>query len=248
MIANYHTHSRWCRHGKGELEDFVQEAIRHGLKEIAFTEHVPHREGFSWLPWEEFHECDQALDSVRKQYRDQIRVIKGFECEYYPEDIRDYRMFAEEYGYELLILGHHNYGPAHDHSVFRKKPEEDLFLYAEEVCTGLESGLFRFIAHPDCVLEKYVGGWDDTAERAMRMIFAECEKLDIPVEINCGGIRSHRQYPSEDAFRLSKEYRLRYLIGSDAHRPQDLNDYAVGEAAEMAERLGLKITERLPQD
>ena len=170
------------------------------------------------------------------------------ECEYYPEDIGDYRMFMEEYGYELLILGHHNYGSAHDRSVFRKKPEEDLLIYAEEVCTGLESGIFRFIAHPDCVLEKYVGGWDDTAERAMRMIFAECEKLDIPVEINCGGIRSHRQYPSEDAFRFSKEYRLRYLIGSDAHRPQDLNDYAVGEAAEMAERLGLKITERLPQD
>lgn len=245
MIANYHTHSRWCRHGKGELEDFVQEAIHHGLKEIAFTEHVPHREGFSWLPWEEFPMYDHALNEVKERFKDQIQVIKGFECEYYPEDCDVYRMFIEAYGYEMLILGHHNYGAAHDHSVFRTKPEEDLFIYAEEVCAGLESGLFRFVAHPDCVLEKYTGGWDDAAEQAMRMVFAQCEKLDIPVEINCGGIRSHRAYPSEDAFRLSGEYKLRYLIGSDAHRPQDLNDYAVQAAEDMATRLNLTVTQIL---
>ena len=69
MIANYHTHSRWCRHGKGELEDFVQEAIHHGLKEIAFTEHVPHREGFSWLPWEEFPMYDHALNEVKERFK-----------------------------------------------------------------------------------------------------------------------------------------------------------------------------------
>ena len=44
MIANYHTHTRWCRHADGEIEDYIREALRRGLKALAITDHVPHRE------------------------------------------------------------------------------------------------------------------------------------------------------------------------------------------------------------
>ena len=44
MQANYHTHTRWCKHGTGEIEDYIEEAIRKGLTEIAITEHVPHKD------------------------------------------------------------------------------------------------------------------------------------------------------------------------------------------------------------
>ena len=30
MIANYHTHTRWCRHATGEIEDYIQEAVLDG--------------------------------------------------------------------------------------------------------------------------------------------------------------------------------------------------------------------------
>ena len=46
MKANYHTHTRWCRHGSGEIEDFVREAIKKGLDTLAVTEHVPYRSNF----------------------------------------------------------------------------------------------------------------------------------------------------------------------------------------------------------
>ena len=39
MIANYHTHTRWCRHADGEIEDYIQEALRRGLKALAITDH-----------------------------------------------------------------------------------------------------------------------------------------------------------------------------------------------------------------
>jgi hypothetical protein len=32
MIANYHTHTRWCRHGTGEIEDYISEAFNKGLE------------------------------------------------------------------------------------------------------------------------------------------------------------------------------------------------------------------------
>ena len=111
MQANYHTHSRWCRHGVGEIEEYIEEAIRCGLREIAITEHVPHNHTEdTWIPWDQFPEYDAALNHAIKEYEGRIRVIKGFECEYYPLEMDDYRRFQEEFGYELLFIGQHRCG------------------------------------------------------------------------------------------------------------------------------------------
>ncbi len=40
MISNVHSHSRWCRHGRGTLEEYVKEGLRCGLEEMAVCEHV----------------------------------------------------------------------------------------------------------------------------------------------------------------------------------------------------------------
>ena len=104
MKANYHTHSRWCRHAVGEIEEYLEEAIRCGFYEIAMTEHVPHKNTEdSWIPWEQFPDYDRALNRAIQKYQGKIHVIKGFECEYYPDEMDDYRRFQEEDGYELCL-------------------------------------------------------------------------------------------------------------------------------------------------
>ena len=42
MIANYHTHNRWCKHAVGEIEDYVKVALDENFVELAITDHVPH--------------------------------------------------------------------------------------------------------------------------------------------------------------------------------------------------------------
>lgn len=241
MRANYHTHSRWCRHGKGEISEYIEEAIRHGLEEIAMTEHVPHEHGHSWIYWDQFPAYDEELNKVVKGYQDQIKVIKGFECEYYPEDLDAYRRFQEDYGYELLILGQHQCGAHKEIDAFSCHTAYQLHVYADAVCKGLETGLFRFLAHPDCGLNGYENVWDKECESVMAQIFQACEELKIPVEINANGVRDHRKYPCEEAFRLSKKYDLKYLVNADAHAPEYLCDDAVRKAEEFAGRLGITL-------
>lgn len=247
MRANYHTHTKWCKHGTGEIEDYIEEAIRKGLKEIAITEHVPHKDNLDprRIQWEEFPAYDVAMNEAVKKYAEKIRVIKGFECEYYPEELEAYRMFKEEYGYDLLILGQHRSGSNREIDNFATKNVYAMDLYAEEICKGVESGIFCFVAHPDLVLEGYLNGWDAETERIMRKIFAVCEKYRLPVEINANALGDKRAYPSEDAFRLSKEYELKYMINSDAHKPEDLCGLAVKEAETFAERLGISVLDYL---
>ena len=120
MIANYHTHTRWCNHAKGEAEDYIKEAIRLGLKEIAMTDHVPHIDNTdpARMKWEEFDAYNQLLDEAIAKYKDQITIYKGFECEYYPEALDFYKKLINEYGYTVMVLGQHRCGPDRYYNAF----------------------------------------------------------------------------------------------------------------------------------
>ena len=251
MKANYHTHTRWCRHGSGEIGDYVREAIRLGFQEIAVTEHVPHRDNIDQkrMQWEEFPAYDRDFERVIASYGSQIRILKGFECEYYPEELPWYEKAQKEYGYELLILGQHRCGKNREYDQFRRDKQPFVCKqYADEVCEGLETGLFTFLAHPDLGIYRYhEDRWDDFCEEIMRQIFTCCEKNHIPVEINGNGYRDHRRYPDMQAFALSKEYQLEYLINSDAHEVQYLGHPSLAELESRVREMGIQVTELLPE-
>lgn len=246
MIANYHTHTRWCNHAEGEIDDYVRAAVNNGLEAIAITDHVPHTANFdhSRMRWQQFPGFNAELDAVKRRYADRIQVIKGFECEYYPFSLDNYRMFRQKYGYKFLILGQHtNKDRTQDN--FRAKGQAEFKAYADEVIQGLETGLFQMLAHPDVALCGY-GETDDFALEQMGRIFAACARLNIPVEINANGLRDHRRYPDRKVWELSREYPLIWLINSDAHQVEYLcDDAGVGATERFAKELGIHVTERI---
>ena len=247
MIANYHTHTRWCGHGAGEIEDYVAYAARIGLEELAITEHVP-------LPGDpypgdrmkvsEFPVFDAELNRVIDKYRGKIRVRKGLECEYYPYMLETYKEYKKQYGYEILILGQHlNIAQTLDNFYLREPWQ--LSVYAEEVCEGLESGLFDFLAHPDLVIYGYKKV-DAPMLETMERIFATCKKLNIPAEVNAGGIRYSRGYPDREIWRLAHDCDIPCIVGVDAHNVQDLDGWCIARCKDFVAELGLRPIERLP--
>lgn len=240
--ANYHSHTVWCKHGVGEIEDYIEKAIAHGLTEMAITEHVPHEDNHDprRLQWEEFPAYDAALNKAIASYQDQITIYKGWECEFYPSSMAAYEMFEKDYGYELFVLGQHRSGANREIDHFAPKGKKAIQLYADEVCQALETGRFHFLAHPDLFLVGY-DAWDDHAIGVMSQIFDTCQRLDIPVEINANGLRDKRQYPDRRSWELSKRYDLRYLINSDAHDPDHLVGKPIEEAETFAADLGIEV-------
>ncbi|HML49095.1 MAG TPA: PHP domain-containing protein, partial [Clostridia bacterium] len=197
------------RHGGGEIEAYILEGIARGLEILAITEHVP-------LPGDpdpfrlrcaEFEAFNDELDRMIARYAGQIRVLKGFECEYYPKLLERYKRFREEYGYRVLLLGHHT-DCANTVDNFLLTEPSQLRNYADEVCEGLETGLFDILAHPDVVMAGY-GRYDTALCEAMKQIFAACERLDIPVEINANGHHYRRGYPCPMVWEnLAPRYKL----------------------------------------
>ena len=249
MIANYHTHTRWCNHAQGEAEDYILEAIRLGFKEIAMTDHVPHigNRDSARMKWEEFEEYNRLLDEAIEKYKDQITVYKGFECEYTPEALDFYKKLINEYNYQVMVLGQHFCGDRRYYNAFYNMDENGLSLYADTVCKALRSGLFSYLAHPDVVLYSYPC-YDKHCEAAMRQIFTVCEELQIPIEINGFGYRTNRPYPNWEMLKMSKEYNLTYLINSDAHNPQHLFPEKIKELEEKAKDFGLRVLDLLPEE
>lgn len=246
MIANYHTHTRWCRHGSGEIEAYILEGIQRGLETLAITEHVPllGDPDSRRMSCAEFPAFNRELDGMIDKYGGQIQIIKGFECEYFPNQLDSYCRFQEEYGYGLLILGHHN---SCDYKLdnFALTEPWQVRLYADEVCEALETGLFTFLAHPDVAFHGYQQ-YDECFRDAMRQIFSVCAHLDIPVEINANGHHYRRGYPCETVWQtIAPQYKLRCLVGSDAHEVKDLAHASVTACENMARAAGLNLIDRL---
>ena len=40
--VNYHTHTSYCRHAKGTVAEYAQEARKSGLEVLGFSDHIPY--------------------------------------------------------------------------------------------------------------------------------------------------------------------------------------------------------------
>lgn len=242
MITNYHTHTKWCGHAQGDIEDYIKAAIALGWSEITISDHMPidyrdhafHRS----MKEKDFLKFNKELDEMKAKYQGIITVRKGMECEYEPERDAFYHQL-KALGYEILLLSQHN---SRDYrwDYFKTLNEEAILLYTKELCEALDTGYFQICAHPDLIANK-LEHIDELTMTCMREIFKCCERNHVLYEINAAALRRNRGYTNRLILEESKKYHLQYVIGSDAHHPDDLYDQAVQEAYQLAKELDLEV-------
>ena len=249
MICNYHTHTVRCHHAEGEDRDYIEAALTHGMKKLGFSDHIPFvfpdgsRSDYRVSP-EEVGDYFSSLRALRKEYRDKIEIAIGFEMEYYPKYFDEMLENARGWGAEYLILGEHFTRSEHPGGFYCGCATSDLSelkCFVDDTVSGIESGVFSYVAHPDLI--HFVG--DEAAyEREMRRICIAAAEHDMPLEINLLGIRGGRCYPAYRFWRIAGEVGCRAVLGADAHRPCDVADADSEYAARaLANECGVEITE-----
>ena len=247
----YHTHTARCGHATGEDEEYVKKAIELGIERLGFSDHI-------FLPDEigqpgvrcSINELDNYIASInhlRGKYEDFVDISIGFEAEYNPQLLDLYRWLLKE-KVQYLIMGQHCYLCDNKFLWYgvRDGDISNVQLYVDHVLKGLETGLFKYLAHPDLFLLSY-GEWNEELERESRRLLEGCEKLNIPLEVNvCGMRRRHYNevnysYPNINFFKLASQYNLKFVIGIDAHDPSHFNQDDVNRAIDFANRAGIKI-------
>lgn len=254
MNSNFHTHTKRCLHASGTEEDYVLAAINAGLSQLGFSDHAPfpdHDFGYR-MAYAELDEYLAAIDGLKVKYGDRIQLFKGLEIEYFPEYDDYYRMLLEEKKLDYLALGEHFYRSADGGIKFISSASstEDYLEYAENLCKGMETGFFRFAAHPDIMFLNDFAP-DINAEKACDMITECAAGTQTILEYNANGYRRQRRpypdglrfpYPHPLFWEKAAKTDIRVIVGADAHNPEQVFDRVVQDALKTVSSMGLNLT------
>ena len=254
MIADYHIHTRLCRHAEGEPREYVERAVELGLTEIGFADHLPFLGG--WAPYHvpsndwamELGELDDyvgLVDDLRREYRSELRILLGIEADYIADTLDETAHVLRSYPFDYVIGSVHIVGDRYpfDHPAMSARLVDygidRIYLESLElVAAAAGTGLFHIIGHLDQA-KKYGYRPDDSeavsaaASGALRAIAA----AGVALELNTAGLRKPiaEAYPSAALLREAHACGIPLTFGSDAHRPGD-----VAAGFDHAEQLALE--------
>ncbi len=260
MKANYHTHTYRCGHGGAYRdEEYVLQAIESGLTVLGFSDHTPwpypgsFRHPSVRMDVETLPEYLASIDRLKEQYRGQIQIYVGLECEYFPAYLPWLSGIRDSLDY--LILGNHwglsdEHGELYYSKATQAQDVEDYFRYTIQ---GMETGLFTYVAHPDHVLSDYPA-FDAVCAEGSHALCRKAKELGLPLEFNLLGFEKRELgkqkgigFPNPDFWKIAQETGCTAIIGCDAHRPDQLANHAAVEKAEaFLQGLGISLLETLP--
>ena len=266
LKANYHTHTYLCGHAVGDVDDYVNEAIRLGFKELGMSDHA-HTPEYFMTKDEYYHNylqeimTDKDFDEIyvpkvlEAKKNPNIKVFLGLETEYFSE-FKDY-FYNLRKKVDYLVLGEHffnykgsNYSP---YDPFTPRLAE---VYTDIVIEAMSTGLYTIFAHPDLFLMNYNGEmghrvFDKTALECSKRIIEAAIKYDVYLEINANGIKKGSRrtddgkeeylYPRTEFWKQVSGTKAKVVIGADAHAPEALGYYTIEKAEEFAKQFDLNM-------
>ena len=248
--ANLHTHTRRCKHATGEDREYVEAAIKAGYKVLGFSDHAPYLFPNDYISPTRMNICDlehyvKSIQLLKEEYQQDITIYCGLEMEYFPELFTETIAKISEYDLDYLLLGQHYFDNEIGYVHVGREWIEESYLerYIQRVREALDTGLFMGVAHPDII--NYVGE-KSCYLKHMQALADELKERNMPIEVNLNGLRDGIHYPNIDFIDLCIQNENDFVIGVDAHEPQELLDFKTYERAVcMIESRGGKIKNKL---
>ena len=234
-LIDYHLHTPLSGHAQGELEEYVEKAIKIGLKEIGFSDHAPLPRGFAprlrdsiSIPEKKFSYYVEKILKLRDKFPE-IKIKLGCEIDFIPGRMEETLSLIQKYPLDYRMVSIHFVdGFPFDHPAYypewERESKEKIFLrYFQLLKEAIQYGEFDIIAHPD--LPKKFGDRIPSSLKYLYREIARCSgEKGMVCEINSSGLRRpvREIYPSEDFLRVMKDAGIPVTFGSDAHSPEEV--------------------------
>lgn len=222
VFADYHTHTYYS-HGKGSPRENVLAAIDKGLERVAVSEHGPGHFSFG-VRGKKLERLNDELLGLRREFGGRIEVLRGLELNVMGFGKSDCPPDRDEY--DVIIIGYHKSVPPTNRLALSVWGESLLHIKndphrnAEGILAAAESCRANIISHPNLYLRVDIP-----------YMAKCCRQLGILLEVN-----SARVTLSEEEIRTIAGEGCGLIIGSDAHSPGRVGDFALaGEAVTKAE-------------
>jgi len=259
--TNFHTHTHLCKHADGTEEDYVNEALRQRLDVLGFSDHAPYpddRYGLR-MDYRELAPHISKLQNLKRSLRDKLEIRIGLEIEYDPFWTEYYKSLLREGGVEYFLLGQHIYidkqgQPVNVYFIEQERDTSSYIDYANSIKAGMESGLFRAIAHPDLMFINKLP-YDENGEKACSIIIQAAKDTGTILEFNANGFRRKKDnfpggefrypYPYKPFWEMAAKQNIPVIVSSDCHEPRILWDTKMKLAHRMAKELHLHVVDHI---
>jgi histidinol-phosphatase (PHP family) len=228
--TDYHIHSTFSD-GKAAPEEYVEAAIKLGINEIGFSEHVTlSTEPQRWsMSTKKLPEYVSYISSLKKKFP-AIAIRTGIELDYFPGKEKKLAEICSAYPFDYIIGSVHYLGE----QTVDLGPEfylgKDINLIFENyfnlVCEAISSGLFDIIGHPDLVrIHRFKP--DNDISHLYEMMADTLARHDVTFELNTNGRNKPLGdfYPDKEHLHIFSNHGTHVCVNSDAHNPARVGQF-----------------------
>lgn len=242
MVADLHNHTKLCNHAEGEIEEYIEAAIKSGTKHFAFSDHAPMEFDPKYrMRFDQMDSYEQSVLKAKEKFKDKIDILLAYEVDYL-QGYMDKRVLEADV--DFLIGSVHfidEWGFDNPEFIGRYEHEdidEIWQKYFNAVEAMAKSRLFDIVGHLDLIKVFKFMPKKDILEIAKNALLA-IKEADMVLELNVAGYRKPVAEPYPSRKLLEEAYRLDIPItfGSDAHKPEQVSMFN-DEIQKMAKSVG----------
>jgi len=242
MRIDLHNHTMYCNHAEGTIDEYIQKAMKLGIDIYGFSEHAPMDFDLQYrLAFEEMSAYASDVLTAKERYKDQIKILLGYEVDYLP-GYMDERVLKAEVDYligSVHFIDKWGFDNPEFIGEYKNRDIDEIWqAYFDATEAMAKTGYFDIVGHLDLIkIFKYIPTKELRlmAGKALKAI----KKSNMVLEINTAGLRKPIKeiYPSKLLLEEAYSLNIPITFGSDAHAVDQVG-FAYDEAVVLAKAVG----------
>jgi len=242
MRIDLHNHTTRCNHAKGSMQSYIERAIELGIDIYGFSEHAPMDFDEHYrLKFEEMQIYTEDVKRLKEQYKDDIKILLGYEVDYLKGHM-DKRVLSAEVDYligSIHFLGEWGFDNPEFNHEYKNKNIDDIWQeYFNNIEAMAKTEHFDIVGHLDLIkIFNFMPKKDIRliAKNALKAI----KKSNMVLELNTAGLRKPCKeiYPTPSLLEMAYELNIPITFSSDAHAIGQVG-YKYSEAVKLAKKIG----------
>lgn len=267
MFADYHVHSEFSDDSEYRMEDIVEEALKMGMNELCFTDHVDYgikrdwddpegiiyRKGGAGEPEKiplanvDYPRYVQKIRMLQEQFKDKITIRLGMEFGIQQHTIPQYETLFRRYPFDFIILSIHQIEDKEfwtgDFQRGYTQREYYMRYYSELLSLVENYHDYSVLGHMD-LISRYdpIGNFPfSEVEQIIEQILKKVVADNKGIEVNTSCYRYGLEMtPCKDILEMYRDLGGEILtIGSDSHKQEHLGA-CIPETMDKLRRMGFK--------
>lgn len=226
-MFDYHVHTTQSADCNTPILESCEAAIRRGVTEIAFTDHIEHEPADMSFGFYDYDAYMADLTKAREIFGEHLVILAGAEVDFNRRIASQVEDFLSTHSFDFVI-GSVHYGVPGEiifPEYFDHRSLDDVLVsYYEEIYAAVETGWFDTIGHidlPKRYAPAHAGPYDPLRYGSeLSTIFGSMIEREVAFEINTSGLRQapRTSMPGPQVVSLyARQGGTLITTGSDSH-------------------------------